>query len=243
MSARKVFLVAAGAAVALLVSACNGGDTIVNTPGAEALGISVTGTGEAFGEPDIALITLGVQAQAADVATAREDAAATAQALIDSVKANGVAERDIQTTQFEIQPQYDFSQGRSPTIIGYEVTNVLSIRVRQIDNTGKVLDDATAAGGNRTVVRSVSFTIDDPTELRAEARSLALKEARAKADQLANDSGVSLGDVLSISESGGPVPLPVAADAVIAPRTGAGTPIETGELRIVINVSVRYNID
>jgi uncharacterized protein YggE len=243
MSARKVILVFAGLAVALFATACGEGDTIINTPGAEALGISVSGTGEAFGEPDIALITLGVQAQAEDVATAREEAAATAQALIDSVKANGVAERDIQTTQFEIQPQYDFSQGRSPTIIGYEVTNVLTIRVRKIDSTSKILDDATAAGGNSTVVRSVSFTIDDPTELRAEARSLALKEARAKAEQLANDAGVSLGDVLSISENIGFSPQPAALDAIAAPRTGAATPIETGELQVSVTVSVRYDID
>lgn len=241
MSAKQIVALLVGA-VALLATACSEGDTVVNTPGAEASGITVTGTGQAFGVPDIALITLGVQAEAANVADARETAAQRAQAVIDSVKANGVADKDIQTTQFDIQPQYDFSPTGRGAVRSYQVTNVLSIKVRKIDTTGKVLDDATRAGGNNAVVRGISFTIDDPTKLREEARAKALAEAKTKADQLARDAGVKLGKPVSITEGGGPVPLP--ASALVAPRTGdTSTPIQTGELQVNITVTVRYEID
>lgn len=238
----SMFAAAAVAAVVALISAgCSEGDTVVNTPGS-TVGISVSGTGQAFGTPDIAVLTLGVQAQAATVEEARETAAARAQAIIDAVKANGVADKDVQTVQYDIQPQYDFRPNGVQSIRGYQVTNVLSVKVRNINTTSKVLDDATRAGGNSTVVRGVSFTIDDPTALREAARTDALRDAKAKAEQLAREAGVGLGRPISISESGGPVPLP--ATGLLAPRTGdTSTPIQTGELQVNITVTVVYEID
>jgi uncharacterized protein len=225
------------------LSACTRkGDTIVNTPGSTANGISVSGTGQVFGSPDVAVITLGVQAQAANVADARQTAAAAAQAVIDSVKKNGVADKDVQTTQFSIQPQYDFKPNGGQTIRGYQVTNVLTVKVRKIDTAGKVLDDATAAGGNNTLVQGVSFTIDDPTKLRESARADALKDAKTRAQQLADNAGVKLGNPISISESSGAIPL--AANFVTAPRTGdSSTPIQTGELQVSVTVNVLYAIE
>lgn len=228
----------------LVVAGCTTkkGDTIVNTPGSTTNGISVSGTGEAFGSPDIAVITLGVQAQAATVAEARETAAATAQAVINSVKKNGVADKDIVTTQFTITPQYDFRANGGQTIRGYQVTNVVSIKVRKIDTAGKVLDDATAAGGNNTLVQSISFTIDDPSKLREAARADALKDAQDKAEQLARNAGVKLGKPMAISESTGSVPIPFAAAPARAAADTA-TPIQTGDLRVTISVQVLYAIE
>ena len=238
-----MLLITVAGALALTAVACEEGNTIVNTPGSTTTGISVSGTGQAFGAPDITLITLGVQAQAANVADARETAASTAKAVVDSLKKNGVADKDIQTTQFDIQPQYSTrTPTGSPTITGYQVTNVLSVKVRKIDTTGKVLDDATAAGGNNTLVRGISFTIDDPTALRETARTEAIKDARTKAEQLAKESGVKLGKPISIVEGGGVTPYELAAPA-LARAADTGTPIESGELTINVTVTVLYAIE
>ncbi|HEY7269150.1 MAG TPA: SIMPL domain-containing protein [Dehalococcoidia bacterium] len=242
----KVFgLIGILAMAGVFAAACSGkGDTIVNTPGATTNGISVSGAGQAFGAPDIAIVTLGVQAQAADVASARETAASTAQAVVDSLKKNGVADKDIQTTQFNISPQYDFRPNGGQTIRGYQVTNVLTVKVRKLDTTSKVLDDATAAGGNNTLVQGITFTIDDPSKLRESARASALDDAKAKANQLATNAGVKLGKPMAISETNNFVPSP--ANALAAPRTGAAdtsTPVQTGELQVDITVTVLYAIE
>jgi uncharacterized protein YggE len=241
MSAKGLIVVILLAVAALGAAACKSGDTIVNTPGSTTTGISVSGTGEAFGTPDIALLTLGVQAQAANVADARQTAATTAQAIIDSLKKNGVADKDIQTTQFSISPQYDFRSNGTQTIRGYQVTNTLSVKIRKIDTTSKVIDDATAAGGNNTLVQGISFTIDDPTKLQEAARTDALKEAQAKAEQLAKDAGVKLGKPVTISESLGNVPIP--ANAAVARAADTATPIQAGELQVSITVTVLYSIE
>jgi uncharacterized protein YggE len=244
MQTKMIAAIVALAMGGVVLAGCND-KTTVNNAGSNTTGVSVSGNGQAFGAPDVAVVTIGVQADAPTVAAARESAASTAQAIIDSLKKNGVADKDAQTTQFNIDPQYDFRPGASQNVItGYRVTNVLTVKVRKIDTTSRVLDDAPAAGGNNTVVRGVTFTIDDPTKLRETARTSALKEAQAKAEQLAKDSGVKLGKPISISENSGPVPF--AANVVTAPRTGPGdtsTPIQTGELTVSITVNVLYAID
>jgi uncharacterized protein YggE len=226
-------------ATALLSSCSRKGDTIVNTSGSTVNGISVSGVGFVFGTPDVALLTVGVQVQADDVGTARESAAQTAQAVADSIKKNGVADKDIQTTQFNINPQYDFRDGRQ-VLRGYQVTNIMTVKIRKIDTTSKVIDDATKAGGNNTVVQSLSFTIDDPAELRRKARDLALADAKAKAEQLAATSGVKSGKPISITENANLVP----ANFVQAPRTGdSGTTVQSGELQVNVVVQVVYSIE
>jgi uncharacterized protein YggE len=224
--------------------ACDNGDTIIQDSGNQ-YGISVQGTGRASGVPNIAALTLGVQVERPTVEEAREQAATLQRAIIDSLKANGVAEKDIRTQQFSIQPQYDppTPTRTQPPIRGYLVTNVLRIEIRDLNTTSKAIDDATRAGGNNTVVRGISFTIDEPAELQSEARELAVEDARRRAEELARHSGASLGGVISVSESiGGATP----TDVVIAPRTGvaqADTPIQAGELDVVVTVNVVYAIE
>jgi len=227
------------------LSACSGGgDTIVNSEGATTTGINVSGTGRASGTPDTVVLQLGVQAEARTVAEARDLAARAAQGVIDSLKKNGVDDRDIRTVQFDIQPQFDAGVRGTPTVRAYRVSNVLSVKVRKIDNAGKVIDDAAAAGGNNTVVQSIAFSIDDPTKLEARAREAAVKEARDKAEQLAKLGGVKLGNPITITEGGGPQPIFINAAALVAPRTGGdSTPIQSGQLDVTITVSVLYRIE
>jgi uncharacterized protein YggE len=221
---------------------CGGGDTIIQD-GDSPTGISVQGTGRASGVPNLAVLSLGVQVERPTVEEAREQAAVLQRAMIDSLEANGVEEMDIRTQQFSIQPQYDFSPPRNQTIRGYLVSNVLRVEIRDLDTTSRVIDDATRAGGNDTVVRGISFTIDEPDELESEARELAIEDARRRAEELARHSSASLGRIISVSESIG---RSTPSDVISAPRTGvtqADTPIQAGELDIVVNVSVVYEIE
>ena len=242
MKLKHLILPAVGL-VALLAVACDGGDTIVQSTNQG--GISATGTGRAFGEPDIAIINVGVNVQRETVEEARNDAAEAQEAVISSLKDNGVDEEDIQTVGFSVYPQYDYSAARPQgQIVGYVVNNVVTAKIRDLDTTGEVIDDATIAGGNDAVVQGVSFTIDDPTELQEEARRQAVAEAKKQAEQLADAAGISLGELLSISESGFfPIPRTGGAGFDSAAQVPFETPIEPGQVEVNISVNLQYAID
>jgi uncharacterized protein YggE len=228
-------------AVALLSLAC-AGDTQITTTSTQTAGISANGTGRVYGSPDVVTLRLGVTVEMSSVAQAREAAANAMQGVIDSLKRNGVDDEDIQTVQFTVSPQYDFG-GRVQTLRGYRVDNVVSAAIHEIGTAGKAIDDAAAAGGNAVVVQSISFGMDDPTELQKQARELAVAQARERAGELADHAGVGLGKLLSISEDMQFVS-PPDRFAISTPRTGdVATPIEAGELAVVVNVTLLYGID
>jgi hypothetical protein len=241
----KLALPAIGAALiaaSILATACDEGQTIIQTGDATDVGVSVQGRGSAFGGPDVAVLQIGVQVTQPTVEAARNQAATSLKAVVDSLKVNGVADKDIQTVDFSVQPQYDFS-GRVQVLRGYQVSNVVTARVRKLDTAGKAIDDATRAGGNDAVVRGISFTIDDPTELRSQARERAVADARRRAEELAKSTGVSLGKPISIVETiSQGVPQPV-----IAARTGAAdtveTPVQAGQLEVVVFVTIVYSME
>jgi hypothetical protein len=236
-----ILLVAGLLLFGLLGAACEGDSVTVATQQAENLGISVTGEGKASGSPDVVVLTLGVSALAPTVKEARDQAAGAMSGVVDSLKGNGVEDKDIQTSQFSIYPEYDFREGEQ-SLRGYRLTNIVTAKLRDIDRTGEVLDEVVAAGGDLTQVQSISFTIDDPDELRDEAREEAVADAKAKAERLAELAGVDLGKVISISESFSAPPIPIARDA-LAETGGAQTPIETGELDVELTVAVVYAIE
>jgi uncharacterized protein len=235
-----ILIVGAIAAFALLASAC-AGDTVVHTEGSTAAGISVTGTGKAYGAPDVANLQIGVSNEANTVSAAREGAARSLQAVIESIRRNGVDQKDIRTTHFSVEPQYDFT-GRTQVLRGYRVTNVLNVTVRNVDTTGKVIDDALAAGGDAAVVRGISFTVSNPEKLQEAARADAMREAKSRAEELARLGGVGLGRPISIIEGvrAPDVPFPSLARSAVQE---ADTPIEPGELEITVSVTVLYAID
>jgi uncharacterized protein len=229
--------------VALLGAACGRDRVTVNTQQAQSSGISVGGEGKVSGAPDIAVLTLGVSALAPSVKDARDQAASAMNGIVDSIKGNGVDAKDIQTTQLSIQPEYNY-RDNNQELSGYRVTNTVTAKLRNIDNTNKVIDDAVAAGGDLTQIQGISFTIDDPAKLRDEARQKAVADAKAKAQRLAELSGVGLGKVMSISETFTAPPVTLARDTLMAPATGPGpTTIETGEMDVVVTVQVLYAIE
>ena len=230
--------------LALLGTACGDNVTVAGAQQNETLGITVTGEGKATGQPDMAVLTLGVSALAPSVADARDQAASAMQKIIDSMKGNGVADRDIQSTQFSIQPEYDYTNGQQK-LTGYRVTNIVVAKVRDINSTSKVLDDAVAGGGDLTEVQSIDFTIDKPETLQDQAREQAMNDAKAKAQRLAELAGVNLGAPISIQEGSvtPPSPLKNAALGAMPQADQTATPIQPGELDVDLTVNIVYAIE
>lgn len=241
------YTIAAIAALALVAAACGTGagstpqEITVNTSEQATSGISVTGMGEVTGSPDTVEVGLGVSVLADTVDEAAATAAEKAQALIDSLTSNGVAEDDITTTDYSIYPEYDYSSNQE-RLIGYRVNNTVRAKIRSIESTGTVIDDAVAAGGDDVTVNGLSFSIEDNDELVAAAREAAWNDAMAKATQLAELSGQALGDATSITESVSmpPVPIPYASDEAGAER--ALTPIEPGTSAVTITLQVQFGL-
>jgi hypothetical protein len=227
--------------LALLGAACEADRVTVANQQAQSLGISVSGEGKVSGAPDIAVLTLGVSVLAPSVKDARDQAASAMKGVVDSIKGNGVDGKDIQSTQFSIQPEYNY-RDNNQELSGYRVTNIVTAKVRNIDNTGKIIDDAVAAGGDLTQVQGIDFTIDDPDKLQDEARGEAVKDAQTKAERLADLAGVKLGKPISISESGAPSPMP-SREALLGGAASDVSPIEPGEMEVTLDVQVLYAIE
>ena len=214
-------------------------------PSPESRSIHVTGSGSVTGEPDLATLYLGVSVEKTSVEEAREAAASAMTAVIDALKSNDIAEKDIQTENFSIYPQYDYTDnGR--VLRGYRVTNTVNAKVRELDSLSDVIDDATAAGGDIVVINSIRFMIEDPTPLQTQARTLAVKNAEAKAQTLAEAGGVTLGEPITITETSRSASPPVAfaeSAEFAADSARSSTPIEAGELTVTINVTIVYEIE
>jgi uncharacterized protein YggE len=202
--------------------------------------ISVTGTGEVKSKPDMAVINSGVVSEAptARDALAKNNTAMTA--VIEALKKAGIAEQDIQTSNFSVSPQYPPNRSnQAPHITGYQVSNQVTVRVKSLAKLGTILDTLVQVGANQ--INGIGFDIDQPKPLQNEARKLAVADARAKADLYAVAAHVSLGRVMQISESGGfagPRPVAYAMD-----RMAAGSvPIAAGQETLSENVSIVYEI-
>ena len=230
-------------AIGLLALACSETTILPSDPEANP-GISVSGIGSVSGEPDVAILTLGVEAEADSVGQARAEAAAAMDAMLTVLKSSGVEDVDIHTTRFSVEPRYNFSEGEQE-LIGFFVENIVTVKIRDIDQTGTLIDDVVAEGGDLTRVQDLRFTIDDPEALQEEARRLAMEDANSKAETLADAGGVDLGTPRSISESFTRSPSPLAARAFSedAQDAGASTAIEAGELEVQVQVQVVYGLD
>lgn len=205
--------------------------------------IVVTGQGESAMRPDTAVLTLGVMRQADTARAALDEASAAMAEVTAAMKAEGVAERDLQTSNFSISPVYAYpssdTPGQPPKITGYEVNNTLTVRLRDVAKVGAVLDKAVTLGVNQG--GGISFTNDDPSAALTEARIKAVKDATAKAKTLAEAAGVGLGAVIEISEqSYMPQPMPYAMKARDA--AAASVPVEAGENTYRVDVNVTFEL-
>lgn len=215
----------------------------------QSQGIWVNGNGKVYATPDIALLSLGIEVQEETVALTQANAAEAMDKVMEALKDEGIKEEDIQTQQFNIRKLYDWEKvydgDEKQVIIGYQVTNVVSVKVREIDNTGAIIDAVAVAGGDLTRIDSIGFTVDDPTPYYEEARAQAVEYAKAKAEQLAELSGVELGKPTYISESTYyATPNYYRGDMAIEEGAPAvDTSISAGELEISANIQIAFAID
>ncbi|HEX6030585.1 MAG TPA: SIMPL domain-containing protein [Tepidiformaceae bacterium] len=233
-------------AVALAGAACSEtGDTTVLPADNGSTGINVSAEGDAEATPDTGHFRIGVSVVASTVAEARDAAATTATAIIDSVKGKGVDPKDIQTVDISIYPNYDTPRaGEAARLVSYTMTNTVAVKVRDLERFSGIIDDAVVAGGDNARLAGVAFGIEDDAELVKQAREKAMAEARTKAEQLASLAGVKLGEPLSINESVQSTPyLADRAFYPAAPATGLATPIEPGTAKVVVYVNVRWAIE
>jgi uncharacterized protein YggE len=202
--------------------------------------ITVIGEGTVSASPDIAQANLGVQVTAPTVTAATQQSNDTMNAVLAQLKAVGVAEKDIQTSDYSIYPQRNSSGPNSANeITGYQVTNMVLVTIRDLNQIGPILDQAVQAGANN--VSNISFGFSDPTKLQLQALDQAMADAQSQADELAKSSSVQRGDVLTISET---------ITSNLAPRPGMVTvqaervsvPIQPGSSEIHAQVQVVYAI-
>jgi uncharacterized protein YggE len=212
--------------------------------------VSTSGIGQVNVRPDSAVIVIGVQTEAAEASTALADNNAQMQAVIDAVSASGVLTDDIQTQVVQLQPQTpipDPNQPQPSAQVGMTVTqpsayiasNLIEVRVRDLNNLGPLLDTAVQAGGNR--IQSIRFEVSDVEAAMDEARIAAWQDAQRKAEQLAELAGATLGEVLLINDYSA-TPFPGArADFAAAPAI-EGVPVAPGVQPISVNLQITWRL-
>lgn len=206
--------------------------------------IIVTGEGEATVAPDMALLSLSVMREAK---TAREALDANNEAManvIEAIKASGIADRDLQTAGLQIMPRYNFTNrpdgSQEAELVGYQVTNTLSVRVRDLGKTGEVIDKAVSLGVNQG--GNIVFTNEDSSSVVTQARKNAVADATDRANTLAQAAGVKLGRVVEISDqSFGAQPMPMSAKAF--DRALSAVPIQAGENAYRVQVNITFELE
>lgn len=210
----------------------------------QSTGIFVNGSGKISVEPDLGIINLGVSKTDKTVSRARKAAAAAMNAVMKAVKKSGIADNDIKTQHFGIQPEYRWTQNKQE-FLGYKVTNNISVKVRDLDNIGDLIDEVADAGGDLIRLNGISFTIEDPNQLAIKARELAVQDAITKAKQFASLTDVTLGKLIYISETGSNTPIPMVKAAGMAFSEAAdisSSPISEGEVEIIIRIQAVFGI-
>lgn len=212
----------------------------LTTSAVEGTLLTVNAEGSVEGRPDMATINVGVTTEGQTAAAALAENARRSQALIQALRRAGVAERDIQTANVSVYPQQVYGEGQAPRITGYQANNTVTAKVRNIDNTGRVIDAAVGAGGNN--VNGVSFSYQDPDAQLNAARRDAISNARERAELYASALGMRVHRVVAVSEGGGfrPPIVPMAMERMAA--ADASTPIAPGELETQVSVSVTFEL-
>ncbi len=231
------------ALLAVVLSAC-GPASIVSSSQAAARTVTVTGAGQASLKPDIAYIYIGVHTEASSAASAVSENSTKTQALVEALKAAGIAEDDIRTTNFSIWSGIKYGPDGQPTgETIYSVDNTVYVTVRDLPKLGDLLDKAVQAGANS--INSITFDVADKTKAMSDARKAAVEAARKQADELATAAGVSLGEIQSIQYFDS-APVPVFESKGMggggADAASVAVPINPGQMQITVTVTLTYEL-
>lgn len=232
-------LIAAGVAV-LAVSAVPAAAQTDGDAAFRATTFNLSAAGETAIAPDMATITLGVQTEGASAAAALSANGAAMNKVMAALKKAGVAERDIQTSNLNVNPQYVYEQNQPPRLTGYQASNQVTILARDLSKLGQTVDAAASAGAN--TVSGISFGLQNPQKAEDEARVKAVEALKAKSDLYARATGYKVVRLVSLNEAGGytPSPQPVPMFAMAKREMADSTAISGGELKVRIEVSATY---
>ena len=203
--------------------------------------LDITAQGETTRVPDVATIRAGVVTQGTTAAVALAENAKRMAAVLDALKRAGVAPRDNRTASVSLSPQYKYADGQEPVVTGYQASNSVSIRFRDIAKAGAILDALVTEGANQ--IDGPTLSIDQPEAALDEARADAVKRARTGADLYARAAGLSVSRILSITEAGqndGSTPQPIMFSNRAMASADAATRVVPGETEVTVSVNVRF---
>ena len=223
--------------------------------GSDSTGIWVSGVGTLSLSPDLALLELGVDTRATNISEANSQASAAMDAMIEALKARGVKDEDIQTSRFSVYPRYEYVEevvdgvrtGRE-VLTGYQVRNNATVKLRDLDTVGEVIDEVVTAGGDDVRISGIDFTLEDPKPKMAELREMAVADAKAKAEHLAELSDVTVGRLIYISEGtagpsvGGFTSQSYGFPAAPAPAAPFAPSVSGGEVTLTLAVQAGFAI-
>ncbi len=238
MPTRLLVLAAAGF-VAAGLAACDStpAGPVASADGPVARQVTVVGSGKVQGTPDTVTVDASIESIAADATSALNQTNERMSAVIDAVVQQGVDRKDVSTTQVNLQPQY----GDNSVITGYRASNSIAVKIRKFDAASPTISTIQTAGGNATRINSVSFSIEDDSQLVKDARTRAFNDAKDRAEQYAELSGMDLGKVISISEAGATVPPPSPMPRYDA-MAEAAVPLEPGQQTVGFSVTVVWEL-
>jgi uncharacterized protein YggE len=238
---KQTLLAALMLGAAVLPSAARAQQTPNITQAIAGSRLDVTATGEVTRVPDVAIISAGVVTRSATASGAIGDAADRVQRVLAALKRAGVDERDVQTSNISLNPEYRYVENQPPQLTGYTASNQLTIRFRDIRNSGKILDSLVSQGANQ--INGPSLTIDKPEAALDEARARAIVTGRARAELYARGLGLRVVRVVSVSESGGyAAPPPMPPMAVMEMARAADTKIVPGEQKLQVTLAMTFEL-
>lgn len=203
--------------------------------------LDLTATGEVTRVPDVAIISAGVVSRSPTASAALQDAANRMDKVMTALKRAGVADRDIQTSNVNLNPEYRYPENQSPQLVGYTASNTVTVRFRDIRSSGRILDALVAEGANQ--INGPNLTIDKPDAALDEARGNAVAIGRARAEAYARSLGLRVVRVVSVSENGGyAVPPPAPPMPMFARADAASTKIEPGEQKLQVSLGMTFEL-
>ena len=240
---RRLFVLAAAGLTVVGTSACDASSGPVAAPSDESQhAVTVIGSGEVQGTPDTLNVNASIEFISPDVTGAMNQTGDRQNAVIQALVDAGVDRKDINTSQVSLQPQFTGGGDNPQTIVGYRASNSIDVKIRQLDAASQALALIVSSGGDATRINNVNYSIEDDSELIRDARSRAFEDAKDRAEQYAQLSGMSLGKVVSISESAGrqPPPVPYRGDQEMA--MAAPVPVEPGQQTVGFSVTVVWEL-
>ncbi|KKS26827.1 MAG: hypothetical protein UU84_C0015G0005 [Candidatus Yanofskybacteria bacterium GW2011_GWC2_41_9] len=204
--------------------------------------VSFSGEGKVVSKADIAAVYLSIVTESATSKSAQDDNSKKSKAVVEFLKKQKIEDKDIKTVSYNIYPQYTYPRYDKPVISGYQVNQTMTIKIRNLDEVSAILDGVVSAGANQ--INSLSFEIDEPEKLKAEARKMAIADAKKKARELEKELGIDLGKIINFSENTGGFPTPVYLEAKGDMGGGgdSGPSVPSGENEISVNVYLTYQI-